>query len=51
MVNNTSKIERMIVKEKPSTWEGHKFDYLIFFISFNELLAELEYGKTLNTIS
>jgi hypothetical protein len=23
MVNNVSKIERMDVKEKPSTWEGY----------------------------
>ena len=51
MINNTSKLVRMDVKEKPFTWEGLKFDYFIFFISFNEFLAELEYGKTFNTIS
>ena len=45
------KIERLGVNEKPSTWEGLKFDYFMFFISFNELLAELEYGKTFKTIS
>jgi hypothetical protein len=24
MINNTSKIKRISVKEKPSTWEGYK---------------------------
>lgn len=51
MVNNTPNVQRLDVKEKPSIREGFKFDYFIFFISFNELLAELEYGKTFNTIS
>jgi len=30
MVNNVSKIERMSVKEKPSTWEDSKSSNIIF---------------------